>query len=239
MPSCRECARNWKRKSAPTCRPRNAPCWDKYREDLDKYKKKKQQAARTRNRSCSPAADVDLRDVAEAKPDEIARRSAPAHRQEAMNLAKEIEHDEVLGRDINRERMKVNFDFWRTRAKAEQTAECLAARKAIHDGDQAFAKGDLIRARPKYEEGLRGWRKVLDDPEFQSLVEDPSLGGDLIDVIRRYEKCLAQDDQQLPESFILRDIREKHGHRGAPPPSPEKKDAPHAASSPDAKPHQP
>ena len=73
--------------------------------------------------------------------------------------------------------MKVNFDFWRTRAKAEQTADCLAARKAINDGDTAYAKGDMIRARPKYELGLNLWRKVLDDPEFHSLVDDVSLGG--------------------------------------------------------------
>ena len=130
-----------------------------------------------------------------------------------MNLAKEIEIDEELAKDTNRERMKVNFDFWRTRARAEQTDECLDARKAIHDGDRAFAKGDLIRARPEYEKGLRGWRKVLDDPEFHALVDDVSLGGDLIDVIRRYQKCLDQDDQDLPHPFILQDIIDKHGNR--------------------------
>ena len=73
-----------------------------------------------------------------------------------MKLAKKIEQDETLAVYTNRERSKVNFDFWRTRAKAEQTAECLDAREAIHDGDQAFAKGDMIRARPKYEKGMRG-----------------------------------------------------------------------------------
>ena len=36
--------------------------------------------------------------------------------------------------------MKVNFEFWRTRARAEQTAECRKAREATHNGDQAFAK---------------------------------------------------------------------------------------------------
>ncbi len=165
-----------------------------------------------------------------------------------MKLAKEIENDETLALYTNRERMKVNFDFWRTRARAEQTAECLAARKAIHDGDKAFAKGDLIRARPMYEEGLRGWRKVLDDPEFHTLVDDVCLGGDLVDVIRNYQKCLDQDDQDLPEffiddrgvrheGFILQDIIDKHGSRqGSPfppvgkkaksPENPEKKDKP-------------
>ena len=53
-----------------------------------------------------------------------------------MKLAKEIENDETFALYTNLERMKVNFDFWRTRARAEQTPECLAARKAIHDGDR-------------------------------------------------------------------------------------------------------
>ena len=66
-----------------------------------------------------------------------------------MKLAKEIEHDEYLALYTNRERMKVNFDFWRTRARAEQTGRVPGRRKAIHDGDQAFAKGDMIRARPE------------------------------------------------------------------------------------------
>ena len=92
--------------------------------------------------------DIDLKDRAEAKPDEIAPPRPQAHHEEAVKLAKEIENDETLAMYTNRERSKVNFDFWRTRARAEQTAECLAARKAIHDGDQAFAKGDMIRARP-------------------------------------------------------------------------------------------
>ncbi len=188
--------------------------WDQYREAVAKYMKEKKarMGSKSEKPLVQPMVEVDLKERAGARPDEIARRSK-THHQEALNLAKEIEHDETLASYTNRERMKVNFDFWRTRARAEQTDECLAARKAIHDGDQAYAKGDLIRARPDYEKGLRGWRKVLDDPEFHMLVEDPSLGGDLVDVIRRYEKCLGQDDQDLPEPFVLQDIIDKHGYR--------------------------
>ena len=182
---------------------------------MDKYKKAELQwkNGKIAKPPVQPGVDVDLRERAEAKPDEIARRSPQVHHQEAAKLAKEIEQDEFLAKITNRERSTVNFDFWRTRARAEQTADCLAARKAIYDGDQAFAKGDLIRARPKYDEGLRGWRKVLDDPEFQLLIDDVSLGSDLIDVIRRYQKCLDQDDLDLPDPFILQDVIDKWGDR--------------------------
>ena len=69
------------------------------------------------------------------------------------------------------------------------------------------------------KKAFSGWRKVLDDPEFNSLLEDPSLGGDLVDVIRRYQRCLAQDDLDLPDPFILDDILEKWGNQqGSPSP---------------------
>jgi hypothetical protein len=204
--------------------------WDKYRADADKYRRQKKNKNNAQTLP-QPLIDSDLKDRAEAKPDEIARRSPPAHHQEAVKLAKEIEHDEYIASLTNRERMKVNFDFWRARARAEQTDECVAARKAFHDGDQAYAKGDMIRARPEYEKGLRGWRKVLDNPEFHLLLDDPSLGGDLVDVIRHYEKCLEQDDQDLPDPFILQDVVDKHGARaGSPLPPVGKKKTPDATA---------
>ena len=224
--------------------PEERAVWDKYRQALDKFKIENKTRGNNGKRLWQPDVDVDLKGRAEARPDEIVRRAdtilrhlPPARRQEATKLAKEIEADETLAMYINRERSKVNFDFWRTRARAEQTRACLAAREAIHDGDRAYAKGDLIRARPLYEEGLRGWRKVLDDAEFRVLVEDVCLGGDLMDVIRRYQVCLAQDDHDLPlffiddrgvrhEGFILQDIIEKHGARQGSPFPPVGKKAP-------------
>ena len=59
---------------------------------------------------------------------------------------------------------------------------------------------------------MKGWRKVLD--LHPSLVSDPSLGGDLLDVIHRYQKCLDQDDRDLPKDFPLQDIIKVHEHGG-------------------------
>jgi hypothetical protein len=146
----------------------------------------------------------EVSDRLDVKNDEVARRAPASKRQEALKLAAKIDADKLIIQYIKNERSKVNFDFWRTRADAEQSEECIAARKAIHDGDEAFAKGDQIRALPLYEKGMRGWRKVLDS--HPSLVVDPSLGGDLMDVIRRYQKCLDQDDRDLPKDFPLQDV---------------------------------
>jgi hypothetical protein len=204
--------------------------WDAYRDFLDKYRRERLKRKSEKNEKplLQPTLEADLKEQAEATPDEVARRAPPVHRQAALKLAKEIEKKENLAREISRERAKVNFDFWRTRARAEQTPECLAAREAIDNGDRAYAKGDMIRARPEYEKGMRGWRKVLDDPEFHPLVDDVSLGGDLADVIRRYDKCLEQDDlsrDDLPQPFVLQEVVDKHGYRqGSPsPPLPNSK----------------
>ncbi len=123
-----------------------------------------------------------------------------------------IEKTRTLAHYTNLERQKVNFVFWRTRAEAEQSDDCVAARRAINDGDEAFAKGDQIRAVPYYEKGMKLWRKVLD--RYPSLVDDPSLGGDLLEVIHHYQKCLDQDDRDLPKPFILQDVIKKQERGG-------------------------
>jgi hypothetical protein len=154
----------------------------------------------------------DVTDRMEVKNDEVARRAPAAKRPAALKLAAKIDSEKTVLQYVKNERSKVNFDFWRTRADAEASEECIAARKAIHDGDEAFAKGDQIRALPLYEQGMRGWRKVLD--RHPSLVADPSLGGDLLDVIHRYQKCLDQDDRDLPKDFPLQDVIKAHERGG-------------------------
>jgi hypothetical protein len=156
---------------------------------------------------------AQVSDRMEVKNDEIARRASAAKRSEALKLAAKIDSDKQIIQYIKNERSKVNFDFWRTRADAEASDDCIAARKAIHDGDEAFAKGDQIRALPLYEKGMRGWRKVLD--RHPMLVSDPTLGGDLLDVIHRYQKCLDQDDRDLPPDFPLKDVI-KANEKGGP-----------------------
>jgi hypothetical protein len=155
---------------------------------------------------------IEVKEKLDVKNDEVARRAPAAKRHDALKLAAKIDADNTIIQYIKNERSKVNFDFWRTRADAEQSEDCIAARKAIHDGDEAFAKGDQIRALPLYEKGMRGWRKVLD--LHPSLVTDPSLGGDLMDVIRRYQKCLDQDDRDLPKDFPLQDVIKAQDRNG-------------------------
>jgi hypothetical protein len=125
-----------------------------------------------------------------------------------MKLAHEAEEQDQMATYVRRERSKVNFDYWRLRAKMEQTPDALAARSAVYSADQAYAKGDIPAALEAYERGLKGWRAIMD--RFPTLKEDVSTGGDLVDVINRYRKCLRQDDRPMPKPFILQDILDRH-----------------------------
>ena len=143
--------------------------------------------------------------------EEVARRVTGPKRAEALRLAEEAsQHDQVV-KYIRLERSKVNFDFWRLRARMEQTPEALGARKAIYEADQALRKADILKAREGYERGMQGWRKVLD--RFPDLGENINIGEDLADAIKRYRRCLEQDDKQLPKPFILQDILDRWGNK--------------------------
>ncbi len=148
---------------------------------------------------------------------EVARRIVGPHRKEAIKLADEINEHETLARYIQSYRQIINFVYWRLRAEVEQTEELLAARKALHQGDQAYADTDLIAARNAYRQGLQGWRSVLD--KHPSLVKEEITGNDLMDVIKRYRRILGQLDEPFPEKFILQDVLDAHSVTTAPVPA--------------------
>ena len=143
--------------------------------------------------------------------EELARRVTGAHRDQARKLAAEAAQHEEMASYVRHERSTVNFDYWRLRAHVEQDPETFAARKAVHQGDVAYADNRPTEAKQHYEEGLKGWRKVLD--RFPTLKEDRTTGDDLMDVIRHYHRVLTQLDETLPQPFILQDILDKYGKK--------------------------
>lgn len=148
--------------------------------------------------------------------DEVARRVKEPHHKEALKLAEDARrHRDMIG-EVRRERSKVNFDFWRLRAEMEQTPKALEAREAGYKAEQAVAHGDLLAARAAYDRALLAWRWVLD--KFPTLKDDPAMGGDLMDLIRRYAKFLKQnaapnEKGDLPKPFILQDILDRYQNR--------------------------
>lgn len=143
---------------------------------------------------------------------EVARKiTGQKKRKEARKLAKEAVGLEQTATYIRRYRDIVNYVYWRLRADVERTDEMIEARRLLHQGDQAYAEGDLVAARDAYREGMIGWRSVLD--KHPALVPDVTTGEDLMDVIKRYRRILAQLDEPFPEPFILQDVIDAHKQR--------------------------
>jgi hypothetical protein len=142
---------------------------------------------------------------------EVAERIArddPEKKNQALQLASEIERtDKVLQFTINYKR-DANYDYWMTRAEYEQTPNALTARTRMYEARTAFRNADLPKAKQLYQEGFEKWRAVVD--QFPSILdEDQTTGGDIVDYIEKYRQVLDQLDEKLGDDFPLWDVLEK------------------------------
>ena len=173
------------------------------RELLDTPKEKLTPDQAEKRYQVEPKLAVVDREVAER-----IGREQPANQNQALQLAGEIERqDKLLQFTINYKR-DANYDYWKTRADFEQTANALTARKLMFDARKAFRDADLPTAKKLYQEGFAKWRAVID--EFPSLMdEEETTGGDIVDFIKRYRNVLEQLDEKLGDDFPLWDVIEK------------------------------
>jgi len=140
--------------------------------------------------------------------EDLAKRITGADAEKAAKLAKQAMEAERMAYIIDSDRQIVNYCYWRLLAKSEQDDETLNARRAIYQGETAFANADLIAARAAYNEGLDSWRKVLD--KFPEIIPNRAFGVKLIAMIDRYREILSRLDEQMPNPFILQDILDLH-----------------------------
>lgn len=141
-------------------------------------------------------------------PADLAEVVPENHRAEARRLSALADEQMRLAQYIDTSRNIVNFLYWSDRCNAERTQPALDARKAVYDADQAYRDVEPERALELYEQGFKLWRQVLD--QFPSLVEDGTIGDELVRATNRYRRCLKQLERELPEDFILRDVLKLH-----------------------------
>jgi hypothetical protein len=130
---------------------------------------------------------------------QLARRITGPRRDEALELAAQINEAENMAGLIDRHRQIVNFDYWRLHAQVEQTDEALAAREAVFNGE--LAKTDLLGAEASFAKGCAKWRAVLD--KFPGLDANETMVQPLSEAMERYVKVLDQLDEVFPENFAL------------------------------------
>ena len=142
---------------------------------------------------------------------EVAERIAkeqPDKEKPALQLAGELERENVRLRYTINYKTDSNYDYWYTRAKLEQSPNALAAREAMFKASRTFRAGDPFGAKKLYEDGFAKWRLVFD--AFPQAIESESTtGDDLIQYILQYRNVLDQLDEELDDSFPLWDVIER------------------------------
>ncbi len=87
-------------------------------------------------------AETALRQL-QINPLEIADRAAPEVKQDALRVALQLSDLEQRARYIANYRGIVNFDYWKTRAEAEQQKEMVDAKRGVYQGKQLFDQAVL------------------------------------------------------------------------------------------------
>ncbi|MCE9544913.1 MAG: hypothetical protein K8T25_05260 [Planctomycetia bacterium] len=153
---------------------------------------------------------VNLAEMANSKmrisPRDVAMAMKPAHRDEALRLADRLITAQARLDLIAKYRDIVNYDYWRIRCDVERLPETMAARKAIYEGNKAFAASDLNLALKRYNEGIEAWKHVTE--AYPPLLQEKTMVMELHQIITKYRRILAQDNRKLPKPFALEAVQQ-------------------------------
>jgi hypothetical protein len=142
--------------------------------------------------------------------DEIAKRVAPEHRDEARRVAEELDHLKKKLMGIEASRDHLNYDYWRTRCQLERLNDTLEARRLTTQADHAYlVDNDLLAAQKLYDQAFAKWDEVL--KQFPTMRTNSIMNEDLMVIIRKYRVLLDKIEiKELPKDFPLQDIVNAH-----------------------------
>jgi len=136
--------------------------------------------------------------------DQIVKKS-PEKVAEARRLAKKISAIRSRIRLTKNNSEVVNYEYWATRCRLEQTPEALKARDLSYAGRRVFKEdADLLEAKRLYEDSFVQWAKVLE--AFPELPLDSVTGSDIMEYIEQYSTVLQQLDMSLVDEEVGRDF---------------------------------
>lgn len=137
---------------------------------------------------------------------EVARRAPVETRQKARAVAEELDSNGLLRFRIQNERNIVNYKYWLTRCKAEQTPTAVAARLHLYKAQEAAKRTAYDEALQEYALSWQNWAEIF--AEYEDLV----TGGEAQEVADEVEKYLAvldRADEELPVDFPLTMLLDK------------------------------
>jgi len=128
---------------------------------------------------------------------QIAEFAGPGKSRSAVDLATRVREANEYVSHVEAYRNQVNYQYWETRAIAEQRDVTVAARRQMFEADALLQEAKLDEAITKYDEAWANWYQVF--RRYPVLMTD-DIASDVIKSIRRYKRIL---DSDLPEDFPL------------------------------------
>lgn len=140
--------------------------------------------------------------------EEVFEGAPRENRKKIRELMEQMETDEELATWISRYRSIVNFEYWRSRCRAEKMPKTLAAREDVFQADLLAETGEQFSvAKQRYERAWIAWSEIF--AEYPDLM-DNAEAQDLIDSIVNYKNLLGQIEQPFPKDFVLENLLQKH-----------------------------
>ena len=142
------------------------------------------------------------RQKVEPRPTDVAKLLPPEKRVDGLQLAVRVEQENLYREHVDNYRNQVNYNYWETRARAEQSDLAIAAHQTLYDAEKLLSDAELDEALKKYEESWVHWKNLFET--YPILMVDES-GDDVLDAIRRYARAL---DKDPGDDFILKEFIE-------------------------------
>lgn len=152
--------------------------------------------------------DVDRTVSEDATYADVLRRITPNEQQiaaqlpsnlqlEGLELARKIQATKDFLRDVENYRGQVNYEYWETRARAEQREDMVDARRLMYEADKMINNAELEGAEKSYRKAWELWAQVF--ARYPAMVTE-EVGDDVVKSLDRFKRIIEED---LDETFVL------------------------------------
>jgi hypothetical protein len=133
---------------------------------------------------------------------QIAAQLPPSTQLQGLEIARKLIFLKDFLREIESYRSQVNYDYWETRAQAEQREDMLEARSLTFQADQMINEANVPGAIEAYEKAWKLWHRLFS--RYPSMISE-EVGDDVVKSVGRYKKLI---DEELDAKFILNEFLE-------------------------------
>ena len=133
---------------------------------------------------------------------QIAAQLPPSTQLQGLEIARKLIFLKDFVREIDSYRSQVNYDYWETRAQAEQREDMLEARSLTFQADQMINDANVPGAIEAYEKAWKLWYRLFS--RYPSMISE-EVGDDVVKSVGRYKRLI---DEELNDKFVLNEFLE-------------------------------